>query len=248
MIRKMAVACLALFLAAPAYADDYVTPDWPNLARTMVRFNALDTTDDALIDDYAILTECDLFQNFYKDDFKWNEVRTAIRDSIQKHGAEFPAAYGYRNRVQLGRYDFKNKLFGFTDATAINNVNAFLLYQAEGTPCGTTKIKYLPKSFRAVLEKPFSISGLPMEPDVAQKLLQQMKENGNESRTVHARFNLHVTYADQLRKNFMSNGAPTTYSQGDHPTSEPFKFDAHLDSVDFFTDDAMTNRIYTYTP
>jgi hypothetical protein len=247
MIRRLAAVCLLLLLAFPARADDYVKPGWPNLVRTMIHLNALDTGDDTLIDEYALITECKLYQNFYTDDFKWNQVRAAIRDSIQKHSAEFPVAYGYKNKVQLDRYDFKERLFHFTNGTVIQNVNAFLLYQTEGPDCDKARIKYVPKSFRAVLEIPFSIYGLPMQPDDAEKLLQQMKETGNNARVVYARFNLHVMFAEQLRKNFMQSG-PETYSQGGRPPSDPFKFDAHLDSVEFFTDEDMTKLIYTFTP
>ena len=183
MTRLISLICFfLLFTGASARADDYAKPTWANLVRTMVKFDAFDTTDDALLDEYIIITECPLYQSFYADDFKWNEVRAAVRKSIQSPGADFPSAYGYLTKLQLDRYDFTTKIFRFTDASAVHNVNAFLLYETEGAECGKAKPKNLPRAFRAVLDKPVSIPGLAMPPEQAKALLDQMKAEGNGGR------------------------------------------------------------------
>ncbi len=84
MIRSIACFCLFVLLASPAHAETYAEPTWPNLVRTMVRLNTFDVMDDALIDEYAIITDCDLYHSSYADDFKWNQIRASIRDAIQR--------------------------------------------------------------------------------------------------------------------------------------------------------------------
>ena len=245
-MKYLVLAVFMMLFAFPARAETYVEPSWANLMHTMARLNAFDVDDDVLIDDYAIITECQLYQNFYTDDFKWNQVRAALRENIQKHGNEFPLSYAYRGEVQLDRYDFKEKLFRFTDGSVIRNINAVPMLQADAVDCGKAHIKNMPKSFRAMLATPFTILGLSIDADAAQKLLNDMKAAGNNSRNMFVRFNITVTFAEQLRRNFMQN--PPAYSQDNRPASDPFKMDAHLDSADFYSDEDMTHKVWTYKP
>src|ERR1700733_2933880 len=64
-------------------ADPQVHFTSANLMNTLMRFGALDPRDDKILDNYALVTQCDLYQNFYNNDFKWNKVRAAIRESIK---------------------------------------------------------------------------------------------------------------------------------------------------------------------
>ncbi len=75
-----------------------------------------------------------------------------------------------------------------------------------------------------------------------------MRVEGNDKRIVYARFNFHLIFAEQLRRNFVEGQAAPTYLQDNRPPSEPFKIDAELDSVDFFTDEDMTNKVYSFKP
>jgi hypothetical protein len=101
MLKRLGVILLAVFWAVPAFADApaaapvdaYPMPTWASLLQTMIRFNALDMSEDMLLDEYAIVTQCDLYQAYYKNDFKWQEVRTALRKSIEQHKDEFPTQY-----------------------------------------------------------------------------------------------------------------------------------------------------------
>jgi Domain of unknown function (DUF4852) len=247
-MKRTVYFCLLLLLSLPAYADNYVEPTWPNLLNTMLRLNTFDATDDALLDEYAIIAECPLYQSTYADDFKWNKVRATLRDSLEKLKDQFPLAYSYPGKLQLDRYDFKEKLFRFTEGSAIRNVNTIPLFQTDGADCGKAKVKFLPKSFRAMMKSPFTVPGLSLEPDAAEALLNKMKAEGNDKRNVYARFNLHVTYAEQLRRNFLSGQANVSYSQDNRPPTDPFRLDAQLDSITFFSDEDMKNPIWTYKP
>jgi Domain of unknown function (DUF4852) len=89
-MKRIILVFLALMFASPAQAQDYAKPTWPNLVRTLVRFNALSLDDDQVIDDYAAITECELYKAMHQDDFKWNTVRTAIRDDVGRNIATYP--------------------------------------------------------------------------------------------------------------------------------------------------------------
>jgi len=246
MKKIIGILLFCLLAAAPAHADSYTKPTWPNLVRTLVRFNALNLGDDRLLDEYAIITECDLYKNFYRDDFKWNEVRQAIRQSVKMNIATFPTDYGYVTQLQLGRYDFHENLYRFTDKTTIKNVNSVLIYKVEGSPCDGVEIKLIPVVFRGILDTPFYFEGLPLASKDAEALLKQMKDDNNTDHIVYTSFNLRVVYIEPLRKGKV-NGEDQEYTQagGDRRTA---RLDMQLDSIDFYEDPAMTKLIYHYQP
>src|SRR6185437_9969993 len=99
LLRFLFLVLFALSLVpASAYAqqnDEYADITWPNLMRTIVRFNAMNIADPVLLDEYAIVTECELYKVFYPDDFKWNNVRNAVRESIKLNVATFPVSYRF---------------------------------------------------------------------------------------------------------------------------------------------------------
>ncbi len=247
MIKRIGLIFLTLFLAAPAHAEDYIVPTWADLVRTLVRFDALSLSDDKLVDEYAMIAECDLYKTFYRDDFKWNKVRGAIRDSIRMHIATFPVSYRYETRIQLDHYDFHDKIYRFTPETTIHNVNTFVLYRVEGPACDNAYVKYIPSHFRGVLDSPLYFEGLPLAQKDAEALLQQMKDDKNENRVVSAWFNLRVIYVEPLRQGQLS-GEERRYSQSNSLDPTMVRLDVHLDSIDFYEDEAMTKLIYHYQP
>ncbi|MDE1901222.1 MAG: DUF4852 domain-containing protein [Alphaproteobacteria bacterium] len=239
-----ALFVVLLLLPAVARADDYAKPDWPSLTRTMVRFNAIDLSDPAILDEYAIVTECDLYKAFYSNDFKWQQVRQAVLQAARNDIATFPTAYYYDTKLQLDRYDFGANLFRFTDKSTIRNVNAFTIYSVAGTGCGGAHIKILPRTFRVVIGVPVTMDGIPLGEKDAQTLLGNMDKDGNISRIVYARFNLRITYIDPMRKMPGGQGEADIYHQSNAPDNESVRLDAHLDSIDFYEDPQMQKLIY----
>ena len=208
----------------------------------LVRFNAIDIDDDALLDEYAAITECDLYQKLYTDDFEWNHARKAIRDDIRQNGNTYPNAFYYITTLELDRYDFQKNLFTLARRNPIDHVNALTILTADDQPCGSMHVKFLPKAFRAAFLGPITIPGLPLAPAVAEGLLQRMKDNNNTRRIVFTRFHIHVTYVDPLRRS-----PAGVYTQNDKAPA-PMQLDTKVDAVDFFEDEAMKLPIYSYTP
>jgi hypothetical protein len=249
MIKRVILLCLCLaLLVLPAHAEEYAKPDWPNLLRTLIRFNGISLDDDKTLDEYAIVTECDLYKTLYDDDFKWNQVRVAIRDSIKMNVATFPTSYTYKAELQLDRYDFQNKVFRLTPKTSIHNVNTLWIYQVDGRSCGgSVDVRLLPKSFRAVLDAPIFFDGIPLVQQDAEALLQQMKQDKNSNRIVTALFNMRVVYVTPMHvSNVIGDIRGYTQNGNDDPRSA--RLDVRLDSVEFYEDSGMTKLIYKLQP
>ncbi|HUY68880.1 MAG TPA: DUF4852 domain-containing protein [Alphaproteobacteria bacterium] len=250
MSKRLGLLLLCLLLALPARADDYAAPTLANLAHTLVRFGAFDLTDDNLLDQYAMITDCDIYQRFYGNDFQWQRVRKLIRQDIKLNIGSYPIDYGYDAEMQLDRYDFRQHVFHFTPKTVVGSVNAITIYQTEDAPtCGTAKIADLPHIYRAVFDVPVTLEGLPLAPADAQALLKQMDKDKNRDRIVYAQFNLRIVYIEPIHRVATGGGAPVKYLQaGQTVDTHGIQFAARLDSVDFYEDPARTRLIYTYKP
>lgn len=248
MIRTL---CLGLIFAAlllfgqPAGAETYAKPTYENLLQSLIRMGALNITDDSVIDDYAAITECKLHASFFKDDFKWNRVRQAMRQSIKQNVATYPTGFAYDVELQLDRYDFKEQLFKFKDRATVKNVNAFILFSTEGRDCADKKISVLPKSFRAVLNEPIYFTGLPLTESDAKALLTRLETNGNRDRIVYSRFNLRITYVPPLRRPDNAPAGVLVPLQQEKSDSA-VRLDARLDSLEVYEDAEHTKLIYNY--
>jgi hypothetical protein len=128
----------------------------------------------------------------------------------------------------------------------IHNVNTFVIYQNEGGVCGVF-IKNIPTSFRAVLDIPVSLEGLPLEEKDAQALLAQMKTDNNPDKITYVRFNLRITYIEPLRRAGIK-GEDLLSAQINAIGKREARMDAHLDSIDFYEDSGLTRLIYSYHP
>jgi hypothetical protein len=245
--RFILILALLLVGAWPAAAQDYAKPSYENLVQTLIRMGALNIADDSVIDDYAVITECKLLASFYKDDFKWNRIRQAIRQSIKQNVATYSSGYAYDAELQLDRYDFKEQSYKFRDRATVKNVNAFVLFSTEGRECADQKIKVLPSSFRAVLNEPIYFTGLPLTENDAKAMLARFDQSGNRDRIVYARFNLRIVFVPPLRSpENTPAGAVVPLQQ--EKTDGAARLDARLDGLEIYEDAERTKLIFNYQP
>lgn len=239
-----------MFLVASgtaAHADDYIAASWPDLLRTLIRFNAMPfTTDLALLDEYAQVTECEIYKSFYHDDFKWNTVRKAFLQSIKDNISIFPTRYRYVTARQLERYNFQNHVFKFTDKSIISNVNSFVIYSVSGHPCEPGRVNLLPRTFRAVIPEPIYMDGLPLGETEAKTLIEYMNKYDNGERVVWLRFNMRMVYVEPvIRSASASDTGQYVYKQGQTTQFDSIKIDARIEAIDVFEDEELTKLIYS---
>lgn len=240
---------LPLLAAQDACAQDYAKPTWPNLLRTMVRFNAIDISDRTLLDEYTIVNECSLYKSFYNNDFKWDQVRQAMLKSIKNEVATFPMSYYHEAALKLDRYDFDTKTFKFSSKSNLRNINTFNIYSVSGDDCGEAKLMTVPRNFRAVLDTPLTLDGLPLSEQDARALLKKMDADKNTERVIYARFNLRIVYIEAFRKTIGANYKgenKSQYEQGKSSENGNLRLDARLDSISFYADREMTQIIFQY--
>lgn len=228
----------------------YVDPTWPNLLQSMIRYNALDLNDEDILNEYIEVSDCDIFVHFYQNDFEWHKIKSDERDYLRKVQDSLPIFFHYDTTLQFGHYDFDKSIYFFTDKSKISNVNSFLLLKSSNNPCPKSYVttKTIPQVFHAVTSEPIGLPGIPLKSDVASALFDLMAADKNTDRLVYARFNLHVTFIAPMEKRHEhAVSGRMMYFQMGKPASS-VRFDATLDSIDFYEDADMTRLIYEYAP
>lgn len=246
-LRAVAFAILASLFAfsdARAQGFSYIKASWAPLLQTMIRFGALDVRDSYLLDDYAIVAECPLYERYYDDDFQWQSLREKLEKSLQLRVSSFPVAYYYDVKTQLDRYDFSNNQFTFKKGSSLTGVNLIHLYSVMGTECLGIP-KYIPNSFSVVLTSVVNMDGVPLSEKDAHALISLMEVDDNYSRIIYARFKFHIVNIEPFQI-LPGRGDKHTrfYGQGSK-TGREVRFDARLDAIEFYEDSKMSKKITT---
>lgn len=226
--------------------ESYLVPNWVDLVHTLVRLHAISLDDETLLDEYSIITQCDLYKYYYQDEFKWNKVRAAILANTLEKQATYPLAYSFDTKLQLNHYDFHQNLYVFSDKATLSHVNSIVMYEVTGPACGSANILYMPRQYQVVFDAPVTVLGLPLSQASAEALQEIMKLEQNTDKIIYTRFNFHLLYADPYRR--LPSKKEIQYAQGGDLQRTHVRIDAHLESVRFYDDEAETHLIYEFKP
>lgn len=160
--------------------SEYVTPNMQNLSKLYWRLGIFNPQDKTAIDNYLIINECDVYRNFFKDDFEWANVRKATQQMMAEQAATFPNQFKILVPIDLGRYDAARGGFDLVTKTAF--VNSRRVQVTGGgsnfTGCGQkTDLPGYPSSVVLILNKPFTFNFIKVDEHVAQAFLLRKRYN-----------------------------------------------------------------------
>lgn len=229
---------LGLVGSSPASAaggkigEGYAPATFKELSQTLLMMGGLDIKDPKVVDEYAKLAYCTLYQKNFRDDFEWNKNRSAITARVLEKKEYYRISYETAGVFNLDRYDSASQSFPFTAGTAMVNVGSIaLLASSVYRPfCGMegTSAFFAPDVV-LLPNKPLTVSGLRFPEAEAQKILAKMAETGNTDRQLYGRIRFRVTDAKMI---FDRRGrAQRSELRGD------------ITAVDFFLDADMTQYL-----
>jgi hypothetical protein len=161
-------------------ADGFQRSTPENLAKLYWRLGVFDSGDDRAVDNFMLITECDLYQANVNNDFEWKKVREAAKTSLEIRRKSFPTKFEFLIPVELGNYDPELGGFPLQDAYAYNNVQRLEVVgnSIQRELCGTTgEIKDYPRNLMLILEKPFTYNFAKVDEHVAQAyIVRKQKE------------------------------------------------------------------------
>lgn len=124
-----ALLAATLLLAAPAWAASaatspatteikageakyiYEKPSRQKFSRLYWALGMLDLKDDKHVDNFLQINECDIYKDYYYNEFEWKNVRESGRQFLAENMNKFPLRFEVAQPLLLGEYDLQTESF-----------------------------------------------------------------------------------------------------------------------------------------
>jgi hypothetical protein len=146
-----------------------------NLLKAAIKLEAFDLNDDAVIDDFAKVVHCDIYQKYFPNEFDWRRVRVAMRQSIQAEMQTYPTLIYLERTEHVGKYDFSSGILELQPESIMRKTALLELSQGnERDFCGA-KLTVLPATFIAALDNPIQLEGIELGEEEARTVVEGLQ-------------------------------------------------------------------------
>ena len=137
-----------------------------NLSKLYWRMGVTDISNDDHIDNYVLINDCDVYNDYFSDEFQWKDIRQSIRTHLDKHATKFPRFFEFRQPLQLGEYRVEKQAFDIHQDYAIYDVRHFEVlvpgYELSGI-CGRERpLEGYPKGMLLDFNRHVRLTELPV--------------------------------------------------------------------------------------
>ncbi len=170
---------------------EYIEPTFKNLSKLYWTMGMFDPVDDPeAVTKYIMINECDIYHDFYHDDFEWRRIHEMTTQYLSANRASFPRHFEFVQELHLGRYDIERETFEVLTDNVTAGTRRFETYINFFTEevCGMTgMIDGYPRNIILSLSRPFVIRELNVPAEKAKDYLmrtrfQQQAEHRDQSR------------------------------------------------------------------
>ncbi len=215
----------------------YHEGNYKNLAKLYWAVGMHNIHNNAAIDGFLRVTECDLYKKYAHDDFKWEEIREATKKLLAKDRHSFPTTFEILLPLSLGNYDMRREAFTILDETSFKNMKKIDIALSSGTAdkCGSAVyIKEYPESVIMILDQPFNFAEVPVKPEVADLFIHEAtvvdQASLNYKRDAYLR--VLVSFSSYVN---IANMAGGTFAAVMH---------AKIDAIEVYADSRRTKPLY----
>lgn len=222
LFQKFAFVAFVLYTlsASLAYAETgvdegeaYGVPSFRDMVQTAVMMDAFDISNP-LIDEYARLFYCDLYQKKFSNDFEWNNIRQEISGRLKGKKEFYRILYQFAVPVYLGRYNFDTQDFPFEKKTALISIGAMELMSVAANENRASKCLDLSKPgifykrYVVKLTETLTLDRLKIPVATSEKFLAKMQSMNNTERLVYLRFRVKLAAANKGKSSKAEDSAP----------------------------------------
>lgn len=166
------------------YADgNYVPPTLANLSKLYWRLQIFNPEDNGPVDNFLRINECEIYTNFFTDDFEWQEIRKSTREMLKQEAQNYPLQFKVLVPIDLGRYNQEKAGFPVSSHTSfVNSRRIQIASSGRGSRvCGSDGygVPGYPEGVILILNKPFTFDFVPVDEHVAQAFLLRKKYNNS---------------------------------------------------------------------
>ncbi len=154
----------------------YVEPSMANLSQLYWALGKMDIENNSHVDNYLLINECELYQDYIFDDIACAELRELTRSSIVSTKRKFPVRFSFSQRIKLGDYDVERQKFNVVEDSKIEVAQRFVLDSTDAHKgvCGKDySIPSYPNGIVLEFSRPFIFLDVPMGKETAAAYLQE---------------------------------------------------------------------------
>ena len=160
--------------------DEYVDGSFLMLSKMYWAVDKLDPKDNEAIDNYLLINECGLYNQYFHNDFEWEKIREATRAHIIKNMKKYPTTLEIILPIELDRYDVAKKEFIISETSKVMGMRRldFNNNPFNRDVCNKSgEIAQYPKNIVLVLNRPFAMDRVPVRPEIAEMYLEDARQN-----------------------------------------------------------------------
>ena len=151
----------------------YEVPTMKTLSRLYWALLKLDPENDEHIDNFLLINECGLYQEYAQNEFEWNGIRESAREFVMSERVNFPTHFEFLQPLRFAEYNLEDNSFNVWEPYKIDAVRRFEVL-AEDIFSDICKRRYgieiegYPRGLYVELNRPFTIDNIKVQPEIAQ--------------------------------------------------------------------------------
>ncbi len=188
---------------AAADQDAYAPLTPKTLAQLYWAMEVHRTDNFGALDEFALLTQCQIYNDFHENEVEWAEIRKALQAVVTKEKPTYQKNFSLTYPMNILPYDIENRNFPLNPDQAFINTDRLevRLFQSQKQICGIDpqQLIYITPHFIVKFLDPLTIDKVPLKSETAKDLIQQYPQ-----RIVYIKLSLEAL---QYRANASENPA-----------------------------------------
>lgn len=159
--------------------DDYVKATLENITNLYWKFGFWNVADPENIDDYLLVHECDIYKQYYTNEFEWRKIRDTAKKKIIKDVDEFTTKFEIVSEIALGKYNIDQEYFEITPETqSIDVRNVELAENNHATLCSRKdKADHYPQNIAVQFISPINLVRVPVFRELAERYIEDTERS-----------------------------------------------------------------------
>lgn len=155
--------------------DGYLPTTFKNLSRLYWGLGRFAPDDIDAVNRYLLINECELYQQYYYNDFEWSKILETTRDFLKQNSNKFPVRYEIMVPIFLGRYDMGKEEFELHDKSKVLGVRKIdVVVNGMRKVCDAGgNIPGYPRDIIVILSHPLFLSKIHVGRELAQLYLEE---------------------------------------------------------------------------
>ncbi len=170
-----------LKIPGPNISYVYERPTMTKLSQLYWTLGKLDLNEDPNVDFFLMINECDIYKDYFHNEFEWKTVRDATRKFISDNRNKFSLRFEVMQQLNLGEYHLETERFDIVPEAQIKNTRRFEVFANDyDVPIcnydiggNVRPIPGYPRGLLVELTRPIMLTSLPVDKLTAHNYIEE---------------------------------------------------------------------------